>query len=78
MPEELEYAFPWLGEEEWEKSLWEYKSKVGSFLSVFNMYGMGDYIPHVLGQIVDATIDLTMIVRGEDRPIAPKQRPIER
>ena len=70
--------FPWLDDETWQKAMWDFKSKVGSLLSVFNCYGLGDYIPHVLGQIMDATIDLTMVVRGEDRPIAVKHKPAVR
>jgi hypothetical protein len=73
-----EYAFPWLSEEEWEAALQDLKRKVGSLLGVFNCYGMGDYLPHVLWQILDSAIDFSMRVRGEDRPIGKEHEPIPR
>lgn len=75
--ENHEYSFPWLSEEEYAKAVGQLKLAVANYLRIFDMYGMGVHIGHVTNAIIELAEDFGMRVRGEDRPIDSKLKPIE-
>jgi len=65
----------WLPEDKWAKAIGQWRLHAGEILSVFNLYGMGDYIPGALGELEEITIDFSKRVRGDkDQPIRVKNR----
>jgi hypothetical protein len=63
---------------EYEQAVGEFKQQVGMTLNVFNMYGMGDYIPSVCGEIVTLAEQFAMKVRGKNVKIKTRDKPRER
>jgi hypothetical protein len=76
--EPVDLPFVWLEDSEWSKAIGQFRLKLGSYLHVFDCYGQQPYIDMVAAQIEAAAIDLTMRVRGEDRPIGEKHNPLPR
>ena len=73
-----EEYFPWLDDEAYAKAIGQFRMGVAAQLRVFDCYGLGDYIGHVTEAIVDLAHDFGMRVRGEDRPIDARNKPLER
>jgi hypothetical protein len=68
--------FHYVEDEIWQAAIGHFRMRVANYLGVFDMYGMGQFITPVTQQIVDAAVDLTMVARGEDRPIGQKHEPL--
>jgi len=79
MPEDNDYAFPWLDDEHFAKARGQLSMKVNALLNVFDCYGMGIYITPIADQIIDLAIDFSMRVRGDlDKQIGEKISLIDR
>jgi len=74
MFDEEDYAFPWLSEEEYEKLIGQFRLQLNGVMNVFNVYGMGDYIPAAIEEIIGLVHQFGMRVRGDDRLIQIKRR----
>lgn len=68
----MEYR--WIPDEEWEKIVGQFRMHVAETLSIFNMYGQGDYIKGAVEEIVELFIDGTQKVRGKDKPYSKMKR----
>lgn len=65
----------WLSDEEFQKAIGQWRINAGEILGVFNLYGMGGYIPGALAELEEITIDFSKRTRGEkDQPIRVKNR----
>jgi len=64
----------WLPEDKWNKAIGQFRLQVAETLSVFNMYGMGEYIPGAVDEISDLAITLTQKVRGKDKPYQKEKK----
>lgn len=65
----------WLAENDFLKAKGQLRLQVGEILSVFNMYGMGDYIPGAIEEILEVADDYSKRLRGEvNQPIRVKKR----
>lgn len=73
-----ELGFLWVDEEDYAKAIGQFRLQVSAQLRVFSCYGMDMYIPHVVEAIVELAHDFGMRVRGEDRPIDTKHKPLMR
>ncbi len=69
----------YLPEEEYQKAVWQLRAnvvgvfdflKVDDNLPVRYFYGMGDYIPGAINEIVKLAEDFSLRVRGQDKPIS--------
>jgi len=63
---------------EYESAVGDFKRQVGMTLNVFNMYGMGEFIPSVCGEIVTLAEQFAMKVRGKKINIKTREKPRER
>jgi len=59
---------------EYDKARGQLRLQLTDVLSVFKMYGLGEYIPGAIEEIVELTEQFAMRVRGKDVPIRLKQR----
>jgi len=60
-----------LDDESYIKAVGQFRLAVGAVLSVFNMYGMGEFIPQAQNEIVRLAEDFGQRVRGDlDKPIS--------
>ena len=64
----------WLPDDKYKKAEGQLRLQVGEILSVFGIYGMQDYIPGAIEEIVEVAIDFSKRVRGADHPIELKNR----
>ena len=65
----------WLEQPKFDKAIGQLRLQVGEILSVFSIYGLQDYIPGAIEEIVEVAIDFSKRVRGEDdQPIRVKNR----
>lgn len=65
----------WLDEQSFAKAKGQLRLQVGEILSVFNMYGMGDYVPGAIEEILEVADDYSKRLRGEvNQPIRVKKR----
>lgn len=65
----------WLPDDKYKKAEGQLRLQVGEILSVFDMYGHGDYIVGAIEEIVEVAIDFSKRVRGEeDQPIRVKNK----
>ncbi len=72
---EQDKPIPWLSEPDYLKAKGQLRLQVGEILSVFNMYGMGDYIPGAIEEILEVADDYSKRLRGEaNQPIRAKKR----
>ena len=63
----------WLDEQSFQKAKGQLRLQVGEILSVFNMYGMADYIPGAIEEILEVADDYSKRLRGEaNQPIRVK------
>ena len=65
-----EFAYVVLTDADYAKAVGLFRMAVGGVLSVFNMYGMGDYIGAAQEEIVKLAEDFGQVVRGVDKPIS--------
>jgi hypothetical protein len=63
---------------EYESAVGDFKRQVGMTLNVFNIYGLGEYIPGVCGEIVTLAEQFAMQVRGKKIKIQTRDKPRER
>ncbi len=65
----------WLAENDFLKAKGQLRLQVGEILSVFNMYGMGDYVSGAIEEILEVADDYSKRLRGEvNQPIRVKKR----
>ena len=64
-----EDAFISLSDDDYAKAIGQFRLQVGVVLSVFDLYGMGAYIPLVVTEITKLAEDFGLRVRGVDKPI---------
>ena len=67
-------------EEIYQKYKGQLKLNMTNLLGVFNCYGMGDFIPDVVEELVSLAEQFSMKIRGKDRPYTVKRihrRPTE-
>ncbi len=64
----------WLEEAEWQKLVGQFKLHVGDTLSVFNLHGLGVFIPGAVDEITELMVDATQKARGADKPYSKKVR----
>lgn len=63
----------WLPDKEYREAVRELTSSVGTTLAVFDIYGMGNYIPEATHAIVKAAEDFGLKLRGVPKKIAVKK-----
>lgn len=73
-----DYSFPWLADGDYAKALGQFRMQVAARLRVFDCYGLGVYISSVVEAIIELAEDFGMRVRGDDRPINSKHKPLDR
>ena len=65
----------WLAQEAFDKAKGQLRLQVGEILSVFNMYGMGDYVSGAIEEILEVADDYSKRLRGEvNQPIRVKKK----
>ena len=65
----------WLDDQSFQKAKGQLRLQVGEILSVFNMYGMGDYVSGAIEEILEVADDYSKRLRGEvNQPIRVKKR----
>ena len=64
----------WLSDEDWNKLVLHFKLQVGETLSVFDMYGMGEFISGAVAEITELMVDATQKARGIDKPYNKTKR----
>lgn len=67
---ENDYGYIVLDEADYKKAIGQLRLAVGAILSVFNMYGMQEFIPQAQEEIVKVAEDFGLRVRGIDKPIS--------
>ena len=66
-----EYGFPWLDEKLYNKGRFLTKGMIQDVLKVFDIYGMGVYIPGAVEELWKVCEDWGMYVRGDlDKPLS--------
>lgn len=60
----------WLEQKDYDKAVGQFRLQLNGVLSVFAMYGMRDYIPSVVEEIVELAEMFGQRVRGKDIPIS--------
>jgi hypothetical protein len=60
----------WLPKEEYDKAIGQFGLQVGGILSVFDLYGLGVFIPQAQEEIKKLAEDFSLRVRGVDKPIS--------
>jgi hypothetical protein len=60
----------WLSDEEYAKAVSQYKLQLNGIMDIFNIYGMGTFIPGAIFEITKLTEDFGLRVRGVDKPIS--------
>ena len=63
----------WLSDDEYAKAITQLTLQVGGVLGVFDLYGLGVFIPGAMGEIVRLAEDFGLRVRGIDKPISLEQ-----
>jgi len=76
--EDNNFGFLWLEDADYKKALGQFRMGVAAQLRVFDCYGLGIFIRPVIGAIVELAEDFGMRVRGDDRPIDSKHKPLPR
>ena len=66
--------YMWLSDDDWNKLVGQFRMQVGETLSIFNMYGMGDWVGGAVEEIVELFVDGTQKVRGMDKPYSKIKR----
>ena len=61
--------YPWLSETEYKKACGQLRGQLRGVLKVFDMYGLGDYIPGTINECVELAIQFSQRMRGKDIPI---------
>jgi hypothetical protein len=63
----------WLPEDQYKKAMFHFSSVVNQLLlENFDLYGLGANIPGVLDGVNKAAVDLSLVLRGIDKPIKVK------
>lgn len=60
----------WLPDEDYRKATGQLRLQVGGVLRMFDIHGLGVYIPQATEAIVKLTEDFGLRVRGVDHPIS--------
>ena len=66
--------YMWLSDDDWNKLVGQFRTSVGETLSIFNMYGMGEFVGGAVEEIVELFVDGTQKVRGKDKPYSKIKR----
>ena len=66
--------YHWVEDEDWNKVVGQFRLRVTNTLSVFAVYGMNEYIPGAVEEIVDLAVIMSQKARGKDKPYLIKQR----
>lgn len=62
-------AAHFLSEEEYAKAIGQFRLQLNGVFSPFRLYGLQDYIPGAIEEVVRLTEDFGLRVRGVDKPI---------
>ena len=60
----------WLPQDDYDKAVGQLRLQIGSVLRMFDIYGLGIYIPPAIESITKLTEDFGLRVRGVDHPIS--------
>ena len=59
----------WLEEQDYKKAEGQLRLSLNDVMSVFRMYGLQDYVPGAVDEIIQLAVDFSLRLRGVDKPI---------
>ena len=62
----------WLPDKEYKKIEGIFKLQLNEVMKPFNMYGLGEFIPGAIEEIIALSVDFSIVLRGKDKPISIK------
>jgi len=60
----------WLPDKEYKKLEGIFRLQLNEVFKPFNMYGLGEFIPGAINEVVALTVDFSLVTRGKDKPIS--------
>ena len=64
----------WADEDTYKKARWHLRVVLDDVLTVFEMYGLGAYIPGAVEEILQAADDYALVLRGVNKQIRVTDR----
>ena len=60
----------WLSDEEYKKAEGQLRGTLRGIMACFNQYGLDAFVPGAIAEIVKASVDFSLRLRGFDKPIS--------
>ena len=61
--------YPRISDDDYKKAIFQARGQMNDILQLFNMYGMGEFIPQALEEVMIVMEQFGMRVRGKDQII---------
>jgi len=60
----------WVSDKEYKKLEGIFRLQLNGVFKPFNMYGLGEFIPGAIEEIVALAVDFSLVLRGKNKPIS--------
>lgn len=69
MSQSKRYVYERIPDEEYKKAVGQLRLQLNGVMKVFDMYGLGEFIPGAIAEVIDLCEQFGMRVRKKDEPI---------
>lgn len=60
----------WLEDEQYRKIEGIFRLQLNKVMEPFRMYGLSEYIPGAIDEVVKLAVDFSLVMRGKDKPVS--------